>query len=97
MRIPLVFDGGVYVCICKVYSGVSKEYTSHAFVYDSDFSQLEKSECCGSIIDNRSYVTIFVLEDKDIRGENALNNMLMNWFKGICIVEYVVKVAANDF
>ena len=26
------------------------------------FSQLDKSECCGAIIDNRSYAPIFVME-----------------------------------
>ena len=64
MRTLLVIDGGVYVYICRVYSDVFKEYTSHAFVYDVNFSQLEKSGCCGAIIDNISHAPIFVLEGK---------------------------------
>ena len=30
--ILLVIDDGVYVCICKVYYSVFKEYTHHAFI-----------------------------------------------------------------
>ena len=56
-----VINDGVYVCICRVYSDVFKKYTSHAFFYDSYFSQLEKSGCCGEIIYNISYAPIFIL------------------------------------
>ena len=37
MVILLVIDDGVYVCICKVYSSVFKEYTSYKFFYYSYF------------------------------------------------------------
>ena len=74
-RILLVIDDGVYVCICKVYSYVLKEYKSHAFIYDSHFSQLERSECCGAIIDNRSYAPIYVLYERDRKTQSTLNNM----------------------
>ena len=72
MVILLVIDDGVYVCIYKVYSSVFTEYTHHALVYDINFSQLEKSECCGSIIDNISYTPICVLEEKYRKIKTAL-------------------------
>ena len=43
IRVLLVIYDDVYVCIYKVYSSVFKEYISHAFVYDGNFSLLEKS------------------------------------------------------
>ena len=61
MMILLVIDDGVYVWICKFYSHAFKLYTWHAFAYDRQFLQLEKSECCGAIIDNISYALICVL------------------------------------
>ena len=48
-----IIDDGVYVCNCTVYSYVSKQFTQHAFVYDSHFSTKKKSEFCGAIIDTR--------------------------------------------
>ena len=63
--ILLRIDDGVYVCICTVYSSVFKEFTQHAFVYESDFSKVENSECCGAIIDNILYAPICVPEGKD--------------------------------
>ena len=60
----LKIDDGVYVCICTIYTELLKRFTQHKFVYDSHFSTKEKSECCGAIIDNRSYAPIFVLEEK---------------------------------
>ena len=39
MGILLIIDYGVYVCICIVYSYVFKEFTEHAFVYDSHFQK----------------------------------------------------------
>ena len=47
-----------------MYSDVFKKYTSHEFVYDSYFAQLEKSVFCGAIIDKKSYAPICVLEEK---------------------------------
>ena len=43
---------GVYVCICFVYSNILKEYTQHAFVYDSYFTTTLNNVCQGAIIDN---------------------------------------------
>ena len=97
MGILLFIDGGVYVCICNVYSYVIKEYTQHAFVYDSHFSTLDNIECCGEIIDNRSYAPICLLERKDRKRKSVLNNMLRKFFDGNFIVEYAFKVTANDF
>ena len=59
VRILRAINDDVYVCIWRVYSDVFKKYTSHAFVYDSYFAQLEKSEWCGAIIDDISYAPIF--------------------------------------
>ena len=97
MSILLVIDDGVYVYIFKVYSSFSKEYTSHVFVYYSHFSQLEKSECCGAIIDNRSYSPILVMKKKDRKRKYVIKNMLRKCFEVTCIVEYVFKVTANYF
>ena len=54
MLIFLIIDDGFYVCIYKVYFSFFKEYRQHGFVYDSHFSQLKNSECCGAIIDKIS-------------------------------------------
>ena len=56
---------GVYVFICYVYSNILKEFTQHAFVYDSYFTTKVKSSCQGAIIDNIRYAPICVLEGKD--------------------------------
>ena len=61
MRILLIIDNAIYVCICSVYFSVLKKVTQHAFTYDSHFSKKDNSECCGSIIDNRLYAPICVL------------------------------------
>ena len=45
MGILQVIDDGVCVCIYIIYSSIFKEYTQHIFVYDSNFSTLDKSEC----------------------------------------------------
>ena len=95
MRILLLIDYGVYVCICKVYSYVLKKVTQYAFVYDSHFSTKEKSECCGAIIDNRSYAIICVLEEKDRIIKATLKNMLGEFFEGNCTVEFSFKVTAH--
>ena len=97
MGIIQVIDDGVYVCICKVYYSVFKEYTAHVFVYNSNFSQWYTSKCCGTIIDNRSYAPIFVLEEKDRKIKSAINNMIWELFESTCIVEYDFKMTENDF
>ena len=61
------------------------------------FQTLDKSECCGAIIDNRSYATICVLEEKFRKIKSALKNMLRKFFEGTCIVEYAFKVTADYF
>ena len=92
MGILLEIYDGVYVCICKLYSSVFKEYTQHAFIYDSHISLLDKIGCCGAIIDNISYAPICVLEVKDIKSKISLKNMLSKFFKGTFIVEYNFKI-----
>ena len=76
MVIPLVIDDGVFVCICKVNYYVFNEYTQNEFVYGIRFSQSEKSEFCGAIIDIISHSTICVLEEKYRKINTALNNIL---------------------
>ena len=83
--------------ICTIYSYVFKEVKRHSFVYDSHFSTKEKSECCGAIIDNISFVPIYVLEEKDRKTKGALNNMLRKLFDVNCIVDFAFKVTANVF
>ena len=97
MGILLVIYDGVYACICKVYSSVFTQYTKHTFVYDSHFSTLEKSECCGEIIDRRSYAPICLLEGKDRNIKYALKNILRKFFDGTFIVEYSFKATVNYF
>ena len=64
LGILLRIHDGVYVCICTVYSKNLKDHTQHSFVYDSYFSTKVKSECCGAIIDNRTYALIYVMSEK---------------------------------
>ena len=73
-----------------------KKVTQHAFVYDSDFSTKEKSECCDSIIDNRSYAPICVMEEKYRIRKATLKNMLRNFSEGNCTVEFAFKVTAHN-
>ena len=96
LKILLRINDGVYVFICYVYSNILKEFTQHAFVYDSYFSTKVKSTCRGAIIDNRRYAPICVLEVKDRETKNTLKNMLRNFFQGTCIVKYTFKVTSRD-
>ena len=57
-------NDGVYVCICSVYSNILKEFTQHAFVYDSYFTTTGNNGCQNAIIDNRRHAPICVLEKK---------------------------------
>ena len=80
-------------CLLLCFEKVSQ----HAFFYDSNFSTKENSKCCGTIIDNRSYATICVLEEKCIKIKAAMHNMLSKLFDGKWIVEFLFKVAAHDY
>ena len=96
LKILLRINDGVYVCICSVYSKILKEFTQHAFVYDSYFLTEVKSAFHGAIIDNRRYAPICVIKEKDRETKNKLKNMLRNFFQGTCIVKYVFKVNSRD-
>ena len=96
MGILLVIDDGVYVCICTVYYSIFKEVKQHTFVYDSHFSTKKQSEHCGAIIDNRSYAPICVIEENYRKIKVALKNMIRKLFDGNFIVEFALKVIAND-
>ena len=47
---------------------------------------------CGSIIDNRSDATIFVMEDNDRKMKINLKHDLKIFFVGLCTVECVYKI-----
>ena len=91
-----IYDG-VYVCNYTVYSCILKQCTQHEFFYDSYFSSKEKILCCGTIIDNRSYAHICVLEEKYIKSKHTLKNMLRIFFEGTCIVKYAFKVTSYEY
>ena len=59
------------------------------------FAQLYNIECCGAIIDNKSYSPICVLEVKNITIKTTLKNVLRKLFEGICIVDHEFKVTEN--
>ena len=59
-----------------------EKITQHAFFYDSHFLTKDKSECCGAIIDYKSYSPICVMEGKEIKIKAALKNMLKKLFDG---------------
>ena len=65
LKILQRINDGVYACIFYVYSKFLKQFTLHAFVYDSYFSTGVKSACRGAIIENRRSSPICVLEVKD--------------------------------
>ena len=96
LRILTRIDDGVYVCNCTVYSNALKQHTQHAFVYDINFSTTYNSACRGTIIDNRTYAPICVLEGKYRTSKHTLKNMLMNFFEGTCIVNYAFKVTSYE-
>ena len=58
-----VIFNGFFVCICKVYSDITKTSTSHAFACDIHVAQKDKSKCCGALIYNISHTPICVLEE----------------------------------
>ena len=45
LGILLRINHGVYVCICSVYSNILKQWTQHAFLYESYFTTKVKSAC----------------------------------------------------
>ena len=50
LGILMRINDGVYVCRCSIYSNILKQWTQHAFVYDSYFTKKVKSACHGAII-----------------------------------------------
>ena len=54
MGILMRIDDGVYVCIYTIYTAALKQFTQHAFFYDSHFSTKEKVNAVvqSFIIDN---------------------------------------------
>ena len=95
LGILLRINDGVYVFICSVYSNILKQWTQHAFFYDSYFTTKVKSACHGTIIYNRRYAPICVLEKKD--GETKkLKNIRRKFFEVNCIVKYALKITSRD-
>ena len=78
----------LFLCFEKV--------TQHAFVYDSHLSTKYNSKCCGAIIDNISHAPICVLEGRDRKSKDTLNNMVRKLFNCNYIVEFSVKVTEHD-
>ena len=89
-------NDGVYVCMCSVYSTISKEHTEHAFVYDSYFTTTGNNGFQGAIIDNRRHATICVLEKKIEKNAFKLKIMLRNFFEGTFSVKYAFKITSRD-
>ena len=54
------------------------------------------SEFCGSIIDNRSHVTIRLLKGKYRNSKYELNDVLRKFLEGICNVKFFFKVSTDD-
>ena len=96
LGILLRINNGVYVCICFVYSKILKEYTQHAFFYDSYFPTTDNNACQGEIIDNKIYAPICVLEEKDRTAISKLKIMLRNLFEGTCSVKCAFKITSRD-
>ena len=85
-------NDGVYICVCNVENVKYDLWTKHAFVYDSHYKPLHKTECCGVLIDNRADAPIFVLEDNDRASKRDLHLALRQFFEGRCHVEHVCKI-----
>ena len=56
-----VIDDSVFVCMCKVFSGITKTSTSHEYFNDIHFVQKYTIGFCGAIIDNITHAPICVL------------------------------------
>ena len=84
-------DGG-YICVCNAQNVKYNLWTNHAFVYDSHYKPLHKTECYWVLIDNRADATICVLEDKDRASKRDLDLALRQFFEGRCHVEHVYKI-----
>ena len=82
----------VYICTCNVKNVKYDLWTKHAFVYDSHYKPLHKTEFCGVLIDNRADAPIFVLEDKDRESNKQLDHALKEFFGGKFHVENVYKI-----
>ena len=86
-------------CLCihmySLFLCFQRSYTTRICLWQSFFKK-ENSECCGAIIDNISYAPICVLEEKYRKSKGALKNMLRKLFYANCIVEFALKVTAND-
>ena len=86
---------GVYVCIYSVYSKILKEYTQHAFVYESYFTTTGNNACQGAIVDNRD-MHPSVYWKKKIEKNSKITIMLRNFFEGTCTVKYAFKITSRD-
>ena len=85
-------NDGVYLCVCNVENVKYGLWTKHAFVYDSHYKPLHKTECCGVLIDNRYDEPIFFLEDNERASKRDLHLALIQFFEGRCHVEHVYKI-----
>ena len=69
-------NDGVYICVCNVHNIEYDLWTKHAFIYNSHYKLLHKTECCGVLIDNRADAPISVLEDNDRASKRYLDSAL---------------------
>ena len=74
-------NDGVYICVYNVHNVKYDLWTKHAFVYDSHYKPLHKTECCGVLIDNRADAPICVLEDTDRATKKDLHYALKEFFE----------------
>ena len=57
-----IIDDGVFICTCKIASSdETKTISYRAFVYDRNFAK-NMMNCCGAIVDMRSYVSVCILD-----------------------------------
>ena len=84
-------NDGVYICVCNVQNVKYNLWKRHAFVYDSHYKPLHRTDCCGGLIDNRADAHICFLENKD-RAKKKLDYDLQQFFEGKCHVEQVYKI-----
>ena len=85
-------NDGVYICVCNVQNVKYNFWTKHAFIYDSHYKPLHKTEFYGVLIDNRADAPICVLEEKDRASKKDFHHALRQLFEGRWHVEHVYKI-----
>ena len=76
-----IVNDGVYICVCNVHNVKYNCCKKHAFVYDSHYKPLHKTECCWVLIDNRSDAPICVLEDNYRASKRKMDLAIRQFFE----------------